>query len=281
METTEEKKIQRTVAKDMLKGKWKLKYKLVNRMKLQGFSGKMLTVYTDAITGRSRFLYDLNGREQVGYFIEKVETTFSPDTNPSDRNILDWLIGHPDVWLDSEHAKVQSQYMSKKNENSRITLINLDHQSIENLEEEDYIDKLIGRIVLDAGPNALGITKLRFVLAKLNKPYRDSKYISNAKVEKANLQKILKTYARTGMAAAEKVNEILDNLDEAKYIYEIKEMMRLEILYIANGMYKYESQPIGISTESIIKYFMENPDFYAELNEKLTNIQKEEIKRAS
>lgn len=280
METIEEKKIRRTVDKSLLKGSWRLKYKIVNRLGLGGFGGKMLTVYNDAITGKSRYLYDLNGKQLTGYFIEQQVTIFNPEENPEHLNILDWLIGHPDVWIEQEHAKVDKLYMKKKNENARITLVNLDHQSIENLEEEDYIDKLIGRIVLDGGPNAIGIEKLRFVLAKLQMPYMEAKYMSNQKVEKPILQKKLKTFVRSSLENAKKVNDILDNLDEAKYIYQIQEMLRLEILYIANGMYKYDSNPLGISTESVIKYFIQNPDFYAKLTEDLTFKQKYEIKNS-
>jgi hypothetical protein len=280
METIEEKKIRRTVDKSLLKGSWRLKYKIVNRLGLGGFGGKMLTVYNDAITGRSRFLHDLNGKQQTGYFIENQVTIFNPEENPEHLNILDWLIGHPEVWVEPEHAKVQKAYMNKKNENSRITLVNLDHQSIENLEEEDYIDKLVGRIVLDGGPNAIGIEKLRFVLAKLQMPYMESKYMNNQKVEKPILQKRLKTFVRSGLKNAEEVNKILENLDEAKYIYEIQEMMRFGILYVANGMFKHDSHPIGISTESVIKYFMQNPDFYTKLNEDLSISHRSEIKHS-
>lgn len=279
METTEEKRIiQRTVDNQFLKGIWRLKYKLVNRMGLGGFSGKMLTVYTDAVTGRSRYLYDLNGRQLTGYFIEKQVTTFNPEENLEDRNILDWLIGHPDVDVDREHAKVNDKYMSKKSGNARIELLNLDHQSIVHLEEEDYIDKLVGRIVLDSGVHAIGLEKIRFVLAKLQLPYMDERHIKNSSIEKPILQKKLKTYVRTSKENAQRVNAILDDLEDARFHYEIQEMLKHEILYVGGGMYKYDSQPLGVSTESVILYFKNNPDFYAELSARLTSIQKEFIR---
>jgi len=270
METTEGiKKIQRTIDKSLLTGMWRLKYVLVNRMGLGGFSGRMLTVYTDPLTGASRWLYDLNGQKQNGYMIEKQVTIFDPENDMQHRNELDWLIGHPDVWVEQDQTKLHDRYMQKKNENSRIKLVNLDHQAIENLDEEDYIDKLVGRIVAEGGKEAIGIKKLRFILAKLNFEYYDAKYITNPAIEKAKLRKRLKDFVRRGMKEANKVQDIIDNLQDAQFEYEIKEMVRHEVLHISNGMYKYESVPIGIATESVIKYFLNNPDFYAEVTKAL------------
>lgn len=282
METTEEKKIHRTVKdKNLLKGQWRLKYVLVNRMGAGGFSGRMLTTYTDALTGASRFLHDVNGQRMNGYMIEKQITIFDPENNMQDRNILDWLIGHPDVWVEQEHAKLEDRYMDKKNENSRIQLVNLDHQSVENLEEEDYIDRLIGKIVTPNGVHSISLARLRFILAKLNKPYYEAKYMTNEKIEKQMLQKRLKTYVRSGIEKAKEVDKIIENLEAAKIEYEIKEMVRHNILYIANGMFKYESHPIGISTDSVVQYFNQNPDLYNELNSILYKRLQEEIKSAS
>lgn len=264
-----ENKIPRTMHKNQLTGVWKLTYELTNRMGGEGFSGRMLSSYTDPLTGVARHLYNSEGFMQPGYFIDRVEIKFRPEIERAHQHIVDWLVGHPLVGVEQSHTGLDEKYMNRKDDNPRILLVNLDHEEIVELEEEDYIDRLVGRIVLDNGVNAIGIAPLRFILSKLNMPYTDSKYMNNPKIEKSKLRHRLKDYVRRGLKEAKKVNLILDNLAEAKYEYEIKEMVRLEILYISNGMYKYESNPIGIATESVIKYFMNNPDFYSECEKKL------------
>ncbi len=273
---TAENKIPRTMNKDLLTGVWKLTYNLTNRMGADGFSGRMLSSYTDPLTGAPRHLYDEHGSMQPGYYIDRVETKFRPEVDRLHQHIVDWLVGHPLVGVEQSHTGLPEQYMNRKDDNPRILLTNLDHEEIIDLEEEDFIDRLVGRIVLDKGVNAIGIESLRFVLSKLNMTYTDSKYMNNPKIEKAKLRHRLKDYARRGVKESTAINRILDNLAEAKYEYEIKEMVRLEILYIANGMYKYESHPIGVATESVIKYFMNNPDFYGECEMKLYQALKAE-----
>jgi hypothetical protein len=275
-ETVTEKKIPRTMTKDLLSGVWRLKYLLTNRMGPEGFSGRLLSSYTDPLTGAARHLYDEHGSMQPGYFIDRQTTIFNPETNMIDRNVVDWLCGHPLVGVEQSHTGLSDAYISKKDENPRITLVNLDHEEIVDLEEEDFIDRLVGRIVMDKGQFAIGLQSLRFILSKLGLSYMEAKYLKNSKIEKQKLRHRLKDYIRKGINEANQVVVILDNMAEAKYEYEIKEMVRLEILYIANGMYKYEGNPLGISTESVIKYFMQNPDFYAETNSVLMKKLKSE-----
>jgi len=270
MNTETEVKIPRTI-KDpkLLNGVWRLKYKLTNRMGVAGFSGRLLSSYTDTLTGVPRHLYNEHGQMQPGYFIEKQTTIFNPAENILHRNIVDWLIGHPNVSIQQNQVGLSDKFMAKKDDNPRIELINLDHEEIEDLVDEDFIDKLVGRISQDLGKNCLGIQTLRFVLAKLNMPYIEMKYVTNQTIEKQKLRKRLKDFVRAGVGTknAKVVVEILDNLASAKYEYEIKEMMRHEILYIANAMYKYEGNPLGTSMDSVVKYFTNNPDFYTEISE--------------
>jgi hypothetical protein len=280
MSETEAKKIPRTVSdKKLLTGVWRLTYKLTNRMGPEGFSGRLLTSYTDTMTFVPRHLYNEYGIMQPGYFIERQATIFTPDTNPMHRNIVDWLIGHPDVGIEEKQVKMSKAFVEKKKSNPRIKLINLDYEEIEELVDEDFVDKLVGRLSQDIGKTAIPLETMRFILAKLNLPYFEQKFLKNKTIEKQKLRKRLKNYVRSGEGTlrAEEVNSILDNLASAKFEYEIKEMQRLEILYIANGMYKYESNPLGSSLESVIQYFTNNPDFYTELTELLYKKVKAEI----
>ena len=278
---TEAKEIQRTL-KDpkFLNGVWKLTYRLSNRLDKAGFSGRNLTTYPDALSGTQRPLYNLEGVPTVGYMISKPVTFFHPDKDLNDRNKLDWLIGHPEISVPQKHAGLTDRHMAKKNSNPRITLINMDYEEVEDLEDEDFVDKLVGQISLDNGTQAISHEKLRFILSSLNKAYFEMKYINNKTVEKKKLRKSLKDFVRSSKANAEKVYSILENLDNAKYGYQIKEMVRLGVLNIGGGMYKRESNPLATSVDGVIKYFLNSPDYYAELQKELYQELKKESNNA-
>lgn len=276
MTETVEKVQKTTKSRKEMSGVWRLTYKLTNRMGPAGFSGRNLSSYLDPITKKERGLYNLDGQLTNGYFIERQTTIFHPDDNADDANILDWLLGHPEVFVEQKHANLDPKYIKVKNSNPRISLVNLDFQDVENLEEEDYIDKLVGRIVLDSGIHAIGLEKLRFILAKLNLQYRDDKYVRNQNVEKPKLRKRLKDFVRRGMSQAKMVNDVLDDLKNAQYEYEIKEMIRLNMLFNQGGIFKYEGEILGLNVDSVINYFNNNPDFYAHISEQLYLKIKEE-----
>lgn len=281
METQE--KIQRTV-KDphVLLGTWKLTYKITNRLGKAAFSGRNLTTYNDALSGTERKLYNLNGQPTNGFMIDRPVITFNPGKDLNDRNKLDWLIGHPAVWVPQKHANLSDAQVAKKDNNARITLINLDYEEITDLEEEDVIDKLIGQLSVEGGPQAIGLEKLRFILSALNKPYYDAKYLTNKKVEKSKLKKHLKDFIRKGLKTdnADKVNAVLKNLNEAKYGYQVKEMIRFGILNVHGGFYKMDSHPIGSTFESVVKYFQDNPEMYKELEGRMYSSLKGEMAKA-
>jgi hypothetical protein len=267
METTEKKKT--VMNPSLIKGTWQLTYKLVNDLGPNGFSGRMISSYRDPLTGKERFLMNADGRRLPGYFIENVVQNLNPENNPEHRDAIDWLVGHPAVGIENDQVKLDEKYLSRKDSNPRIKLVNLDHQNVVDIQEEDYIDKLIGAISQDEGPKAMSIEKVRFVLSKLNLEYREERLINNPAVEITKLKKRLKDFARRSYQNAKRVNQILDNLEGAKFEYEIKEMLRLDILTQNNGMYMYSGNPLGVSFESIIKYFNNNPEFYSELTQNL------------
>lgn len=266
METMEVKTVQND---GLIKGKWQLTYKLVNQLGKDGFSGKLISSYTDPFNGRGRHLLDPDGQFMPGYFMDRTERILNPESNPWHTTLIDWLLGHPEVGINNNQVKLDEKYITKKISNPRFKLINLDHQDVTDLDEEDYIDKLIGRLTLEGGPQAISLEKFRFILAKLGLPYRLEKHISVPKIEKQKLRKKLKDHARESKNNSEEINKILDNLQEAQFQYEIKELQRLEIITNNNGMFMCKGNPLGISTESIIKYFINTPDFYAALKEEL------------
>ena len=266
METMKAKTVQN---EGLIKGKWQLTYKLVNNLGKEGFSGKLISSYTDPFNSTARHLFSPDGNFMSGYFIDRTVKILNPESEPWHATLIDWLLGHPEVGIDNNQVKLDSKYIAKKISNPRIKLVNLDHQDVTDLDEEDYIDKLIGKLSLEGGPQSISLEKFRFILSKLGLEYRIEKYITVPKVEKQKLRKKLKDFARSSKEAAEKIYAVIENLEEAKYQYEIKEMVRLGLISNNNGMFTCKGNPIGISTESIIKYFINTPDFYAMLKEEL------------
>ena len=274
METKE--KTKNVIQKEgLIEGVWQLKYKLVNDLGPEGFSGRMISSYPDAVTGKERVLYNVNGQQLSGYMIERQVTRFD-SRNPQHRLTIDWLVGHPEVGVPEEQTKADNRYYAKKLSNPRITLVNLDHQSVVDLEEEDYIDKLIGAIAQDTGKQAFSRDKLRFILSACKLEYREEKYITKPDLETTKLRSRLKNYVRSSYENAQKVNKILDNIEEAKYIYEIKELARTGVISVSDGMYRYKGNALGISYDSVISFFKNDPEFYAELSGKLYQALKNE-----
>lgn len=276
-ETVEKIQLLETVRdRRKLLGVWRLTYKLTNRMGPGGFTARMLDSYTDPLTGRPRHLYNENGIQQPGYMITKQTTILEPRTSRHDAHIVDFLLGHPSVFVEKEHGDLDPAYLKVKQSNPRITLVNLDHQDLDAMEDEDFIDKLVGTISLDKGANALGIEKLRFILAKLNMTYREAKYINDSIVEKTRLRKRLKDYVRKGKKQAEEVIAIIDNLERARYEYELKEAIRTKLITNNGGVYRYKEVSIGSTTDSAIEYLTNNQDLYGEIMAELYKILKAE-----
>lgn len=267
METNQKEK--KILPEGLIHGTWQLTYKLTNSLGPAGFSGKMITDYRDPFTGTTRFLTNAEGQRLLGHMINSPVEMYHPDRNPDHMKLVDWLVGHPEVGIQNDQCKVSDRILSRKISNPRITLVNLDHQDVTDLEHDDYIDKLVGVISEDHGKKAIGIDRLRFILSALNLNYREEKYITEPKIEKQKLRKRLKDYVRSSYDNAVKVNGIIDNIEAAKLNFEIKEMLRINLLTQSGGTYMYKGNPIGISFESLRSHFDNNPKFYADLTKEL------------
>lgn len=273
----ESKKVSTLKKPEDLKGVWILDYKLVNSEGIKGFSGRAISSYTDPLTGKARHLFNADGQFVPFFLMDKVRKTLKPHENSEHRLLVDWLVGHPEIGVNREHVgNVDSKYFERKQTNPRFTLINRDHVVTTDLDEEHYIDKLIGKFSLEGGPNAIGHDKLRFILSALNKPYMNPKHVTDKSKEKKFLRKDVKDFIRSGINNAKKVEKILDDLTGAKFLYEIKEMARVGVLFVSNGMYKYEGVSLGTSIESVTKYFVNNIEIYQECTGFLYTKLKEE-----
>ncbi len=251
--------------KGLIPGVWQLKYTLVNKLGPEAFGGRMLSAYADPITGKTRHLHDVNGGIRNGYFVTKQITTFKPLESKQHEIEVDWLVGHPLVGIQQDQTKLDEKWHAKREKNPRFTLVNLDHEDVVDLKEEDYIDKLIGAISQDQGPKAMDAEKLQIILCKLNLEYIEEKFITNQPLRLTKLKARLKNFVRANYENAQKVNHILDHMEEAKFVFEITELIRLGIVTKSGGMYMYQGNPLGISHESLILHFKNNPEFYADL----------------
>jgi hypothetical protein len=282
METLDKKETPIELLGDgLIKGIWQLKFKTVNPNGRSGFSVRLLHSYTDPRTGKNVHLIDMNGKVLPGFMITELVMNFNPSQNKMHERIINFLVGHPKVGIQNEQTKLSGEFVSRKENNPRLTLVNLDYQNTVDLDQEDFIDKLIGKISDDTGRYAFSMEKAQFVLSKLGLEYREERLMNDREKASKKLRSRLKKYVRTSYANAKKVSNILDNIDNAKDEYEIKEMVRLQVLSINNGQYMYHGNPLGISMEAVINYLKNNPEFHIELSESLTARQKSELERYS
>lgn len=248
-----------------IKGRWRLIYAVGNSQGPSAFGGYHLSVYPNPFTGQQTYLKNVDGKALNGYLIDKIAKVHKPDEDPNTKYLISWLIAHPEVNL--EGIKDVPEEILKRKLNGKITLIALDQDQANKFEEEDYQDKLVGLLSLDHGKNAVGIEKLRHILAYLNMTYFDSRYEGEA--EKKALRSKLKSYVRDSYKNAQEVNKAIDDIKEAQSVYEFKEMVRLRILDFNNNMFKFNSAPLGSSYDTVRLFFENHPEIKAEALSKL------------
>lgn len=260
-----------------IKGKWRLTYKVSNSMGAAAFGSQTIPPYRGA---NGKVVYPLNVEgDPIGFlFIEQIVTDFNPDA-PGAAGIkarydIEWLLNHPEIKI--QGLTIPEQLLQFKKNNTPWTLISLDHQEMNEVEEEDFIDKLIGKLSLDSGTNAVSLKNIRYIMAELNLQYRDIRGVSSAKVEKNLLRAVLKRYVRAKLENAKQVYKILDNLDSAENTFNIKEMIRFKIIVEGPGYYKYKETSIGVSLAGILAYWEKYPDIKVSMVKELESKISEE-----
>lgn len=276
MSTELKEKSKKIVAQNLLTGKWEISTTTKGTMGKMAFGGRMLTHYPHPISGETVHLKDVNGQIKPGYFIEKLTQVLRPDENPQDRLALQWLIAHPEVTV--EGAQIDRSI--KKSKANTVILRNIDNQTLDQIEEEDFIDKILGRLSIDSGPQAIGLKRLRILLAHFNLSYFEKRYLNNPEVEKKLLRKRLKAFCRVkgsdGRFNAYHVHEIIDEIDNYEIDYLFKQMVRTNLIKFHNSMYHYNNTPIGTTDASCVQFFKDFPNIYSEIQQKLFPILKEE-----
>ena len=271
METKEEK---RRHLPD-IKGRWKLTYKQLNPE--NHFGGYGLAPYVNPRTGKKIPLIDLaSGRVVQQYMIDKLQKHLNPQI-PQDLIYIEWLIHHPLVWIEG-YDKFGEEYKNLKTPGGRIKLIALDAQEMDEIEDEEFIDRLIGRLTEDGGVKAIGLEKLKIILHSIGKQYRDARYMKDKKRETKFLRKTLKAFVRSSIENAELVQKSIDELDGLKNDYHIAELLRLKVFSYASGQFRYQGTPIAVSAARIAQVWESEPDTKLEHMRALELAQIEELR---
>lgn len=254
METNE-----KTVKKGLpnITGRWKLTYE--RKSKTNEFYGYGLTSYPNPRTGRKIPLIDLASQRVIGQYLIDKESKILYPNRPQDLRTIEWLIHHPEVWVEG-YDQFPEEYRRLKNQGSRIKLIALDFQEMKEIENEEFIDALVSRITLNGGQKALGLEKLKVLLHASGLRYRDARYMTDKDKEKKFLRKILKNYVRSSIEAAEVVAKNIDQIDGHRGEYLIAEMIRLKVFTHGGGQFRYRNAPVAASTAKIMHVWESEPE---------------------
>ena len=238
-------------------GHWQLMYKCTNSQGATAFGGKHLPAYPNPFTGEMTYLRDVDNTAKNGIILDQIIKDYYPDQNQNEFLLVSWLICHPEVIV--KGVKHLDPEIQRKKKASQITLTAMDFVEIE---DEDYIDRLIGIITLNAGRQALGLEKLRHVMAALKLTYYDSRY--KGETEKKILRSKLKTFVRKSIDNAKLVDQAINDLDSSKEIYMFKEMLRFKVLTLDNSVYKFKGTPMGHSFEKVQEFWGNHPEVKTE-----------------
>lgn len=244
-------------------GKWELTYTPTNPMNNGSFGGYHLGAYDSPYDQRKVLLRNQQDQAVKGYLVAKLKTVLKPDERIADRHLISWMICHPEVKLEGIPAELLDPQIQAAKVMTKITLKWVDAQQLNDIEEEDFIDRLVGHISEDSGRRALSIKKIRYIMAAVGMRYREPRYTGEA--EKKYLRSVLKKAAKSSIKKAKDIQDAIDNLDESKEHFNFLEMIRTGVISEANGIFKFGSTSLGTSERTVKIFFEENPDVKAEM----------------
>lgn len=251
-------------------GNWVLIYKTTNTNGPESFGGKHLGVYKSPFDGSKVFRKSVDDRPLTGFMIDKLSIKLTPDESLDHKLLINWLICHPEVRLEGfKKNAIKSEILQAKT-GRKITLKCLDYIAIEEIDNDDYIDKLIGKLSLDTGKHAIGLEKLRHIMAALNMSYRDNRFEGES--EKKALRSKLKSFARKSLNNAKDVYKVIDDLDGAKDLFLFKEMLKHRVIQDFGGQYKYNNVPLGTTSDNVFVFFNNHPEVKANVLQDLYKI---------
>lgn len=253
---------------EYLTGRWKMIYTPENVLK-DAFGVKLLPPYRNPFTKELIFPLDENNVPMLGFAVDQLVSYFNPDKddNLEHYNAIAFLIGHPEVNLPG--VPIDEKFASQKQDNCKITLVSIDFADQEEMQDQEIIDLMLGRLSFETGKLAIGLEKIEWVLAKLNLPFRDKRYINDKGQLKRQLRKVLKNHIRGSAEKASEVETILDNLEDAKKHWVVLSCIDLDLFTFSAGTFKHQNHPIGFNVESCVDYLKMNSEHYAMLQTEL------------
>ena len=255
----------RIINPSQMEGRWKLTYTPENSIGAEAFGGFMLEPYENPITRRLVYPFDGMNKPMPGYFIDTLVSYFNPDKDENNEhyNSVAFLLGHPEVMI--EGIVIGEKFAKYKKTNSKLRLVNLDYVDQLKMDSQEIVDSMIGKLSMESGKFAISLEKLQYILAKLNLPFVDKRYITDPQQLKRQLRKKVKDYVRLGSSQANEVENILENIEDAKKTFLIKYLLDIGIIVFSSGTFKHDSQPLGFNIESSVDYLKLNPEHYATL----------------
>jgi hypothetical protein len=243
-----------------IKGRWRLSYKVGNSQGPSAFGGYHLPIYPNPFTGQRTYLKTVDGTAKNGYMIDKLVIDLYPEQNRNDYYIVSWLICHPEVKV--KGVEDLDPHIISKKDARKITLTYRDKEMLSGVDDEDFIDVLLGKLSLNSGKQSIGLKRLRHIMAQLGQAYMDPNFEGEA--EKKMLRTRLKNYVKKSIVNAKIVDKIINNPEDAKMHWEFKEMIRLKILTYQDGVYKFHSATVGSNFDTVRAFFMNHPDVHTE-----------------
>lgn len=237
-----------------IQGRWLLTYKVSNTLGVDAFGGKHLGLYESPFDGTTVYRRSVNDKPLNGFMMDKLGIQLYPDESLDHKYLINWLICHPEVLL--EGVKDVPERVLKAKTGNKITLKCLDTFDLEKLDDEDFVDKVIGNIM------EINIEKLRWILAAVDQPYVDSRFTGIP--EKKALRSKLKSYTRTSIENAKAVKKAIEDLDTSKEYWLFKEMLKFKVLSEVGGQYKFNNVGVGSTYDRVQSFWMNNPEVKAE-----------------
>tara|TARA_A100000172_G_C3044260_1_gene111878 strand:- start:62200 stop:63045 length:846 start_codon:yes stop_codon:yes gene_type:complete len=256
---------------DKNQGRWKLEH-IIAEDQIHKFSLTTLPAYQHPVTGQT-YVPSENGRPLSHLVVDKIILIFDPSRNADQKRIIDWLILHPEVKVDGLELSEQQKNNKVK---ARFKLVNLDMQDLTEMDENNIIDEMVGRLSFAGGPNSVGITKLRYAAAAVGVSYKDKRHANNPDAEKKHLRNKLKKYVRRGRKQAEEFQTIINNVENASRMFAIKVLLDKKEISFEYGIYKYNGHLLGSSLESAVGALEVSPDLHAEMLDKAKTYLRED-----
>jgi len=251
-----------------ISGRWKLIYKYGNSIGPEAFGGKHLATYRSPFDGTKVYRRSVDNKALTGYMVDKLATDLTPDTNPDHKLLISWLICHNEVVV--EGVKGLDDAIVNSKTGRKLVLRCVDYVEMADIDEEDFIDKVIGKLVQEKG--GINIDKLRHILAGLNMAYSDSRFTGIA--EKKALRSKLKTFTRSSIENARLVDSAIKQTENSEQLFIFKEMLKYKVIADYGGLYKFNNVPLGTSADKVAAFWSNNPEVKAEALQELAKHKK-------